>query len=547
MEKHTKENRSQQFAIKSLSFGYQNQPACLQNINLQIDTGAFVLVIGHSGSGKTTLLKQLKPQLTPNGYKEGTVYYKGVDIDACHPELMARKIGYVFQNPEHQIVTDTVYHELAFGLENLGMSQEDMEIRIGEVASFFGIQNWFEKSFAELSGGQKQILNLAAILVMDPDVILLDEPTSQLDPIAATNFIDMLRRIKEELGITIILSEHRVDDVIGMANQVVMLHAGKVVYNGAPQGWCKACSEDAKDVLPVVARLCEGTSVLSVAEARTELQQRYMSNVQGRDAVQIIENRMSSVNDTKNTEQSKSAGCVEKSQIVINLKDVWFRYDRDLPDVLKGVNLSIEKGECFGIVGGNGVGKSTLLKLLGGYEKAHIGRCKCVGKSVYLPQNPQSLFLNETVEKELEGVDQSLIEQFDMLHLLLRHPYDLSGGEQQRLALLIQMKAQPDILLLDEPTKGLDSSMKVELAQILKSIQAMGKTIVMVSHDIDFIAMNADRCGLLFNGRVTGVQDTHDFMVKNQYYTTVVRRVTRGIVEGVTTESEFYDCINKFR
>lgn len=525
METNSKENIINQnviFELDQFSFAYDHQECCLTNLDSKLKAGEFVLLVGHSGSGKTTFLKQLKPQLTPAGSSTGCIYYKGQEINSCQIEQMATQIGYVFQNPVHQIVTDTVYHELAFGLENLGMAQEDMEIRIGEVASFFGIQNWFTKNIAELSGGQKQILNLAAILVMNPEVILLDEPTSQLDPIAASQFFELLRRIKEELGITIILSEHHVDDVVSIADRVLMLDRGLLVYDGSVEQWNRNCGKTLRDLLPVVARICPDSDVLSVAKARAYIANRITADQRMNDKAlcEVGENQR------------------ENADPAFLLKDVWFRYDRDLPDLLKGVNLTVKKGECFGIVGGNGVGKSTLLKVMCGYEKAYSGRCKRFGEVVYMPQNPQSLFLKDTVALELEGVSEELVQQFGMAPLLQRHPYDLSGGEQQRLALLIQMKQHPDVLLLDEPTKGLDHAMKEELANVLASIQEGGKTIVIVSHDIDFIASYTNRCGLLFDGRITGVQTTREFMLHNQYYTTIVRRVMRGIAEDVTTEQE---------
>lgn len=529
------------FTVQNLTFSYPGQEPALWDISLSVGEGELLLVTGDSGSGKTTFLKQLKPQLTPHGQQSGDILYMGRSIGEMDAKQTAQGIGYVFQNPEHQIVTDKVWHELAFGLENQQLSQTDMDLRIGEVASYFGIQDWLYKKVEELSGGQKQILNLAAILTMNPRVILLDEPTGQLDPIASRNFLEMVYRIKEELGITIIMVEHHVDEVYRMADLVAVLHQGRLLHWGRPREVADfLCQRGLESLLPVIPRIYHYEKEKGMGAENGEklppitLQEgrKWLSN-------RIPGNGHKTFSDIA---VSKDKFVIKQKQVV-KIREVYYRYDRRAKDILKHLYCTVYEGECFGILGGNGVGKTTLLKLLGDYIKPYSGKVMVTKKTAYLPQNPQSMFSCDSVAQEVEGVPNELLSMFRMEHLLDRHPYDLSGGEQQRLALLILLAGEPELLLLDEPTKGMDEQCKQVLGEILRNLKKQGKTIIVVSHDVEFAARYTNRCGLLFDGRLTGVTETKQFFLQNQYYTTVARRLTRGIMENIVLEEEVMENV----
>lgn len=516
------------FTIKDLSFAYSREELALEDCSLSVQEGELVLLLGSSGSGKTTFLKQLKPQLTPSGYRKGEVLYCGMPLSQVPAEQSAMEIGYLFQNPEHQIVTDKVWHEMAFGMENRGFCQREMELKMGEISSYFGIQEWFHSRVEELSGGQKQILNLAAILTMGPKVILLDEPTSQLDPIATRRFLQMLRQIKEELGITILLSEHHIEEVFHMADKIAVLEQGKLTYFGAArEGTQTLWQQNRQDLLPVSARVA-----FSLNSGQKE---KFLPPLTVGEARRWLQKKEFTYSGSRKETLGQAGG---KKERAIYLREVYFRYERQEPDVLQHLSLKVSQGECFGILGGNGTGKTTLLRLLGGDVKPYAGKVKKNGVTAYLPQNPQSMFSRESVEEELEGMEPERMTQFHMTSLMSRHPYDLSGGEQQRLALLLLLKREPDILLLDEPTKGLDEEAKQALQVLFAELQREGKTILIVSHDVEFVAQCTDRCGLLFDGQLMGTAPTREFFLTNQFYTTSLRRMTKGILKDMVLEKE---------
>ena len=543
------------FKIKNLTFSYPEETPVLKEIDFSVKEGQMVLLLGASGSGKTTFLKQLKPQLTPHGATTGEIYYEEQLLKEVSYRQTAAEIGYVFQNPKHQIVTDKVWHELAFGLENLHMSQAEMELKIGEVASYFGIQNWFHKNVEDLSGGQQQILNLAAVLVMNPKVILLDEPTSQLDPIAARNFLELVQRVKEELGITIILSEHRTDEIYHMADQIAVMEDGRMAFTGTPQETAIYLSEKKSFLMPVIPKIClDVSAIINKQKQDTSTnQENFLSEqemdiplnlLQGRNWLKRELGQQHLRNNGNHSDAiKKSKDKIErknKPQKAVVVKELYYRYDKQEKDILNHLQFTVQEGENFGIVGGNGVGKTTLLKILAGFLKAYAGKVKVTSKVGYLPQDPQLMFTSDIVCQEISTNAMQWISLFQMEHLLQKHPYDLSGGEQQRLALLKLLDQQPEILLLDEPTKGMDEAAKKVLGEILLTLQKEGKTIIMVTHDITFAARYTNRCGLLFDGRLTGVQKTREFFLGNQYYTTTARRVTNGIIPGIVLEEDLW-------
>ncbi len=546
--------------VENLSFGYPGHSSkTLEAISFTVNEGEFILVCGKSGCGKTTLLRLLKPAIAPVGDRNGTIYFNGKDIYSYSTGEQASAIGFVMQSPDNQIVTDKVWHELAFGLESLGYKTPDIRTRVSEMASFFGIQNWFHKNVTELSGGQKQLLNLAAIMVMQPSVLILDEPTSQLDPIAAGEFIKTLEKINRELGTTVIITEHRLEDVFPIADKVIVMDEGKItlVDNPAETGrFLKETNHPMYKALPTPVKVHGGVESslpcpLTVRDGRIWLEEYAKTNTLNHEVIPA------------------DATDSESTDTVIELSDVWFRYERSSPDVVKGLNMTVKKGELFCLVGGNGTGKTTSLSLISGLYSPHRGEIFIKGqklssvKNLYngllsvLPQNPQSVFVKNTVyldlEEMLEEKNISAEEKSEKIrgiaslcrveHLLNSHPYDLSGGEQQRAATAKVLLAQPEILLLDEPTKGMDAQFKEEFADILSQLKAMGVTIVMVSHDIEFCAEHADRCALVFDGSITSVNTPREFFKGKSFYTTSANRMARNLLpDAVLPEDIISAC-----
>lgn len=511
------------------SFCYPNEGKnALDGVNLVIDRGEFVAVCGKSGSGKSTLLKSMKPEIAPRGKCEGKLlFWEEEQLVNTH------KIGFVMQNPHNQIVCDKVWHELAFGPENMGMDSDEMRVRVAEIASFFGIEKWFHKDTAELSGGQKQILNLASVMVMEPEVLVLDEPTAQLDPISARNFLDILSRVNRELGTAVVISEHRCDEVFAYCDRVVVMDDGSVIADDEPKRIVKKLKgHDMLESMPAYMQLYEAVDggescPVDVSDARRWLEE-YTGNMPC--AVYMGRKISEPVRGDK----------------AISVRDLRYKYDKKAEYVLSGLSLEVKKSEIFGVLGGNGSGKSTLLWLISGGVKMQGGKRNVFGRIGLLPQNPESLFIKNSVIEELDEMAdgaENIMKTFGIYHLKDRHPYDLSGGEQQKLAMCKVLLTQPDILLLDEPTKGLDAHFKKELAIILGKLQEEGITVVMVSHDVEFCAEVCDRCGLLFDGRIASVGVPREFFGGKRFYTTQVARVFKGFAENVILTGEAIELL----
>ena len=531
------------FKVENLSFTYPDRKVkALENINFTVNQGEFVLLCGKSGCGKTTLLRLLKSSLAPHGEMNGKIYFDGKPLADYDTKEQASHIGFVMQIPDNQIVTDKVWHELAFGLESLGIKQNEIRAKVSEMASFFGIQNWFYKNVTELSGGQKQLLNLASVMVMQPSVLILDEPTSQLDPISAGEFLKTLEKINRELGTTIILTEHRLEEAFQTAHRVIVMDGGKIIAKEEPKEvgkTLKSINHDMYKALPTPVRVHGGVAnkmpcPLTVSEGRIWLEEFSKENNLNEDIIP----------------KDKAQNSAER---VIEIKDAYFRYEKELPDVVKGFNLSVNRGELFCLVGGNGTGKTTALSLISGLNSPYRGKILIKGQNVskikglyngllgVLPQNPQSVFVKKTVYLDLMEIlsQKSLskeekgkkIQNISFLcrieNLLESHPYDLSGGEQQRVALAKILLMEPEILLLDEPTKGMDAHFKQEFADILLDLKDKGVTIVMVSHDIEFCAEYADRCALVFDGSITSYGAPREFFKGKSFYTTSANRMAR--------------------
>lgn len=548
-----------QFEIKDLNFSYPTgkNRQVLKNINLTIEKGQYVTVCGRSGSGKTTLLKHLKTVLTPHGRRNGEIVFEGQKLENVDLRAQSYKIGYVMQNPDNQIVTDKVWHELAFGLESLGMDQKTIRLRVAEMASYFGIQNWFHKDVNELSGGQKQLLNLAAIMAMQPSVLILDEPTSQLDPIAASDFLNTVRKINRELQTTIIITEHRMEDIFYASDKVIVMENGEIIADDEPREIGKFLEKENNEMfcaMPTPMQVYYGVQnslkcPLTVREGGEWLSKLY----EGKELIKVAvsEGEIFCEDDIEDA--------------AVEIKEAWFRYEKNTPDVLKGVSLKVPKEKLYAIVGGNGTGKSTTLKVMAGICKTYRGKVFINGKKlekyrsgelfrnnlVMLPQDPQSLFAKKTVKEELEEMlsqkdDKQLAEIAricEIEELMKSHPYDLSGGEQQRVALAKILLTNPKIILLDEPTKGIDSFFKLKFAEVLKKLKKQGVTIIMVSHDIEFCAKHADIVSMFFDGNIVTSNTPNRFFSQNSFYTTAANRMSRHVfANAINTEDVIRLC-----
>lgn len=574
------------FDIDKFSFAYPDGndesgrtylPDALRNTELHVRQGEFVVILGRSGCGKTTLLRQLKPSVTPVGKKKGQIIFDGKDICSLDDRMAASQIGFVWQDVNAQLVTDKVWHELAFGLESLGYDNGYVRRRVAEMGSFFGLGDIFHRKVMELSGGQKQLVNLASVMAMSPKVLVLDEPTSQLDPIAANDFINSLVRINRELGTTIIMTEHRLEDVLPVCNRSVVMENGRIIYDGDVRGFAESVRTKRIDrglylSMPASVQIYMGLEKnsgkqlpLTVPDARewlVDYDRKFRENG-GAPVVPEIQNRGADegVNGSENQADNaavdkgdkkrgavngqKDAGCREEHPVVCSLDEVSFRYERNTGDVLRQVSLDIYANEILMINGSNGCGKSTMLSLIANLYSPYSGKLR-IAKNLrtgMLPQNPELLFTRRSVRDELIDANdrQQLAEivRFCRLEELLdRHPYDLSGGEKQRLGLAKVLIADPDILLMDEPTKGLDNGFKMQLADMLRKLQKCGKTIVVVSHDIEFCAVAGDRVALLFDGEVAMVGDVRSYMSDNNFFTTAASRISRNILDGAVTVRE---------
>ena len=631
------------FEIKDLTFYYPggSRPA-LNDINLEIERGSYVTVCGRSGSGKTTLLRHLKSVLAPHGKKTGDILFGGRPLEEAGLREQSSMIGYVMQDPDDQVVTDKVWHELAFGLESLGIDQKTMRLRVAEMASYFGIQGWFHKDVAELSGGQKQLLNLASIMAMQPEVLILDEPTSQLDPIAAADFLNTVRKINLELGTTVIITEHRLEDILHASDMVIVMESGRISACGGPRTVGQQLYESGSEMFAAMpapmqiyfgvrsdsardgdvpssgrssggsADACTGQAAselhalsggsadvdgsecpLTVREGRTWLSREFegreikfrslaeAAGSQGADGQTAAAQRRGSGQITADSTGQVPAdairvGCEsvlplehESSKPALEIKEAWFRYEKNAPDVLRGLSIEVPRNELFAIVGGNGTGKSTALRTICGICRPYRGKVLIDGKRfekyrsgelfhgklAMLPQDPKSLFVRKTVREELEemlpgtpsAADARSVKDYaiagivqlcDIEDLMDSHPYDLSGGEQQRTALAKVLMTGPEILLLDEPTKGIDSFFKIKFAEILADLKKRGVTTVMVSHDVEFCARYADTVSMMFDGSIITTNTPDRFFSQNSFYTTAANRMSRHIFDDAITDED---------
>lgn len=544
------------FQINNVTFTYPDEETkVLNDISFNVKSGDFVVLCGASGSGKTTLLRLLKKELAPFGNKSGDILYMGQQLNDLPDERLASEIGFVFQDPDNQIVLDEVLQEVVFGMENLNVPPIEMKKRLAELVHFFGIADLLHKKTSELSGGQKQLVNLLSILLLRPKVLLLDEPTSQLDPVAAKELIQILERLNNEMGMTIIIIEHRLEDLFSIASKVVMLSEGEIVYKGSSEQIVQAVHEKNDErflsYLPSVSRLyLEKESEVNVDEIPLNV----------KDSRQWLQTKNFEVNDKLGEANVQK---VTEESPILSVDRSYFQYEKESPFVLKNCSLDLNQGEFFSLVGGNGSGKSTLLRLSMGLLKQQRGKVSYLNKPLkkyklnelvehfaYLPQHPLSFYIESTIDDEMNAIihkhkisdgeqrKEEISSRLQIDHLLHRHPNDLSGGELQRATLACLLLENPTVLFIDEPTKGLDPISKHHLAELLLELQAEGLTIFMVTHDIEFAVKYVDRCAILFDGQIAAEGTPEELFKGNYFYTTTINRATmvREDIEVLTLE-----------
>lgn len=522
--------------INNLSFKYpENNAPSLKNISLEINRGEIVILAGKSASSKTTLLKNIKAELCPHGERSGEILFDGTLLDDIPPKERVSKIGLVMQNPEDSIVCDTVLGEIAFGLESLAYDSESIRQIVSEVCEYLGISHLIGRKTDTLSGGEKQLVSLAGVLSMYPDLLMLDEPLSQLDSVAADSFAQLIKRLNTEQNLTIIISEHRLERLLPYGDRLIILDNGEIAFNSTPQEFADSflpCRKDYDFLSPPAVRIFNKSEAIGKCPLTV------------RDCAQWLRESYSGAKYTKITPDKPLP--TEKA---MEIKDVFFAYEKKSKMLFDNLCATVNKGTITALLGGNGVGKSTFLQLLCGVLKPYSGKIKIYGKKVaYMPQNAYSLFTEKTVKEDLLTVSDKIEEAVNITeieNILNKHPNDLSGGEIQKAALAKLLLLEPDILLLDEITKGLDGAYKAKLGEILTCLAAKGVTVLCVSHDVEFCAEYAQKCMLLSGGKIVSEKTKRDFFKDNRFFTSCARIISRGVFEDAVTDSEVASLCKK--
>lgn len=546
-----------QLEFQEVSFRYpEGERAVLQEVSFQLERGEFVLLCGASGCGKTTLLRHILKSQIPVGIGEGDMLFEGQSIERMPDEEAVSKISYVGQDAETAIVTDTVWQELAFGLESLGIPVAEIRRRTAEMAEYFGLGKLFRTRTASLSGGQKQLLNLASAMIVQPELLVLDEPTSQLDPVGAERFLNTLWKLHQEFGVTVLLSEQRLEQVLPLADRVFVMTEGKVETVAPRQ--CGALLRKQQSAvypaLPVASRVaiewgeCSETLPLTIREGQLWLHHQLQAAG--------VANTPAAVTATEGNVRMRGS---VKEEFCLQAKHVSFSYHSGEP-VLRDLHWKLPTGSIYGILGGNGSGKSTALKLLAGILKPQSGKIQSSSSIVYLPQNPKAVFSDITVAEELAQFlvrrsseseaeiirkAEAILEFMELTQNRDTHPYDLSGGQAQRLAIAKALLAEPDILLLDEPAKGLDAQFKKKLGECFRKLVQQGMTIVLVSHDVEFCAEYTSHCALLFDGEIICQGVKGDFFRDNYFYLPAASKMAAKVWKDVLLGEEIVERLEE--
>lgn len=514
-------------SINNLSYAYGGEKhKALNNINLTVEKGEILLICGKSGSGKSTLGKCISGSI-PNFYGgtiEGKISISGIPFETLKHYERAKEVTMVFQDPEKGIMMNKVHREVAFGLENVGIEATQIKRRVWEALEFLGITEIAKKEINKLSGGEKQKVAIASALSYLPNCIIFDEPISQLDPTSSEEVINILSKINKELGITIIIIEQRVQKVFEICDKFLVLENGKVAFYGEKDEFLKR--DDLIQFMPEYTKLFKNLKLpipQNIKDARKILRK-----------IEFEEKAKNPILDLKET--------------AIKIKNMGCQYEN--VNVLEKINLNIKDGEFLGVIGANGAGKSTLLKSIVGLVK-YSGSikifeneikklnmkdiCKIVG---YVSQNPSDYISKDTVYEELaftlnnygitnEKVIDEVLEMLEIAHIRDKNPRDVSGGEKQRVALASILVLKPKILLLDEPTRGLDSEIKKSLGKFLKILNKSGTTIIMVTHDIDFAAECCNNILTMIKGEIIGYGSKEEVLHNGIFYTTTINKLFR--------------------
>lgn len=548
------------YKVENLTYYYpEAEKAALNDITLEIEEGEFILVAGGSGSGKSSLARALAG-LIPDFYGGrvgGKVYFQGQDIRTMDRGKLAREVGMVFQDPEKQIVQTYVEAEIAFGLENLGLDNEEMQRRVAEVVCFMNLEQIRGAFTVNLSGGQKQKLALASVLAMQPRVLVLDEPTSQLDPVSAEDILNLVKRLNEEMGFTVIIIEQRLERCYHLADRILLMEKGKIACDGSAREVARKTSREDSPFLPPVARFFAGIEApslpLTVKEGRKLL--RSFVNIERALAARPASGKVG----------GSTADLLARGSTIC-LKNLWFTYPGG-QEVLKDVSLDVREGEFVAVLGENGAGKSTMLRQLTGLLRPDRGSVQVLGKDVgrngfkevrrhtaYLSQNPNDYLFQDTVEEELlftlknygladTSIVDEMLGRFRLARYRRINPRDLSSGERQRVALASVLVMSPGLIILDEPTRGVDFRLKAELGRFLQQEAEKGRTVIVVTHDVEFAAEYAGRIVMMSSGRVVSDGGKHEVLGKSVFYSPQLGKMCRGICDGVLTFSEARELI----
>jgi energy-coupling factor transport system ATP-binding protein len=543
------------FQVENLTYYYPEKDCpALAGINLSLEEGEFVFLTGQSGCGKSSLLRALGGLLPDyyGGKIGGEIRYRDCSLSKWNKRQLAREIGIIFQDPEQQLVMTSVEQEIAFGLENLGISPPEMRRRVAEVLSLFDLCSIKRESTFNLSGGQKQKVILAAVLAMYPRVLLLDEPTSQLDPVAAQELMNYIQRLNLEWGLTVVLVEQRIDRCFHLADKIVLMEGGRIVHQAPPREMVRRGDDKYRFFVPPVAQVFSGVNSQEVP----------LTIKEGRKLLRKIAQPINPVPEPLASTTPRTNG-----NPVLQTRNLGFAYGKN-GLCIKGINLELFSHEITVILGENGAGKSTLLKNLNGLLKPQQGNIYLKNNDItgcraeqlalhigYLSQNPNDYLFNDTVAEEVnfnlkvrgnenKTAVEKVLNLLQISHLKSINPRDLSGGERQRVALGTVLVTEPAVLLLDEPTRGLDVKLKYQLVQLLKALQEEGKSIVVVTHDVEFAAEVAQRVVIMSDGGIVADGNKTEILSNSLYYAPQVNRLFRGISSKVMTVNE---AISKLR